>query len=241
MSLLELTLDTLGDSDDAMCQDIPADVMADYIARFNALSSLDCNILVSRIGPMHLLASYLRRYTSQKISIAVGGGSYSIERALFKDDKEGHDLPGGLLEGFGKLFAQGVQVFVFPNISADGSTSSGVLSQSKDMAQSTLLNHLTATGKIVPIEDEYISKVVLDKDTNEPFRYEVQEILDKICTLDASWKQCVPQRVVDFVETRGISSVLASASMECDPRGGAAKQSPLERFVEDYRQGKGAK
>jgi hypothetical protein len=242
MPLLELTLDTLGGSNEAMMEEIPPDAKADFIARFNALSSMGCPILVSRIGPMHTLASYLRRYTSQKIAIAVGGGSYSIERALFKDDKEGQDLPGGLLEGFGKLFAQGVQVFVFPNISADGSISSGVVSKSPDVAQSTLLEHLTATGKIVPIEDQYIPEVVLNKDTNEPFRYEVQEILDKICTLDGAWKQCVPQRVVDIVESNGISSVLASASMECDiGGGGAVKQSPLEKLVENFRQGKGAK
>merc|ERR1712032_795726 len=105
---------------------------------------------------------------TQKIAIAVGGGGYSIERALFKDDKEGKDLQGGLLEGFGKLFAQGVQVFVFPNIAEDGSISSGVVSKSSDVAKSTLLEHLTATGKIVPIEDEFIPKAVLDKKANEP-------------------------------------------------------------------------
>jgi len=241
MPLLELTLDTLGDSAEAMMEEIPADAVIDFLARFNALSSMGYPILVSRAGPMHMLASYLRRYTSEKIAIAVGGGSYSIERALFKDGREGQDLPGGLLEGFGRLFAQGVQVFVFPNISADGTISSGVVSRSEDVAQSTLLEHLTATGKIVPIEDQYIPEVVLNKDTNDAFRYEVQEILDMICTLDGKWKQCVPQRIVDIVETRGISTVLSSASMECDVSGGAVKQSPLEKLADGFRQGKGGK
>lgn len=232
--LLELTLDTLGGTEKAKCEDIPPDAVNDFIARFNVLSSMRCPILVSGIGPMHQLAEYLRRYSTEKIAIAVGGGSYSIERALFREEKEGKDLKGGLLEGFGKLFAQGVQVFVFPNISQDGSISSGVVSKSSDVAQSTLLEHLTSTGKIVPIEDQYISEVVLNKESNEPFRFEVQEILDKICTLDGSWKQCVPQLVVDIVMSRGIGAVLGS-SMQSESGGGAVSQSPLEKFVEDFR------
>jgi hypothetical protein len=240
--LLELTIDTLcntGHCDkEAKIQDIPQDARNDFIARFNVLSAMRCPILVSRAGPMHMLASYLRRYTSKKIAIAVGGGKYSIERALFRDDKEGEGLKGGLLEGFGKLFAQGVQVYVFPNIAEDGALSSGVESKSPDPAQSSLLFHLTTTDKIVPIEDEYIPEAVLNHETNAPFRLEVQEILDKITTMDSSWKQCVPQLVVDIIESKGIGSVLGSLGSEgCEIedlfRGDCL--SPLEKFIADYR------
>lgn len=234
LPLLELTLDPLGSSDKAMLTPLSPEVKNDFVSRFNVLSSMRLPIMVSGVGAMHKLAEYVRRYTQQKLVIAVGGGQYSIERGVFRET-EAEGLTGGLLEAFGKLFAQGAQLYVFPNISPEGELASGVTSTATDIGKKTLLEHLVATGKIVPIEDEHIDGAVREPKTNQPFRWEVQDVLNKICTLDGSWKDLVPRKVVDIVESKGISSVLSS--MECDADGGAKKTSPLEQLAWEFKNG----
>merc|ERR1740139_1551043 len=120
--------------------------------------------MISGLGPMHNFATYLTRYTKEKVVIGVGGGSYSVEHIFKASEAEG--LQGGILEAFGKLFAKGVQMYVFPYISEDGVLSDCTRPKSDNETTRTLLTHLCATEKIVPIEDKYIPSVVLDPKTN---------------------------------------------------------------------------
>eukprot|EP00927_Polykrikos_kofoidii_P060754 TRINITY_DN55675_c0_g1_i1.p1 TRINITY_DN55675_c0_g1~~TRINITY_DN55675_c0_g1_i1.p1 ORF type:complete len:640 (-),score=99.41 TRINITY_DN55675_c0_g1_i1:28-1902(-) len=234
LPLIELVLTPIGHSDEALLTEIPLSVERDFVSRFNVLSSMRVPILISGLGAMHRLTEYLMRYTNQKVVVAVGGGSYSIERGIFRDS-ECEGLAGGLLEAFGKIFARDFQMYVFPNIDPDtGAIISGVVPKSPDIMKNTLLAHLRSSGRIVPIENKYIPEEVLNASTNQPYRLEVQEVLNMVWRADDRWKDMVPSLVVDIVQKRGIAEVLGALEYAYTSEQRASAVSPIERFSHDW-------
>jgi hypothetical protein len=67
-------------------------------------------VAVTRLGETYAVAEYLRRYTTEPIRLAVGMSL--LARVL--DEQFYDSLPGRLLEGLGKLFAQNVKVHAYP-------------------------------------------------------------------------------------------------------------------------------
>lgn len=233
LSVVELMITPFGNSDKALSYDAPKEAEKDFISRFNVLSSLRKPILISGLGEMHTLATYMSRYTNEQIVIAVGGGSYSLDRGICSD-RECQGLKGGLLEAFGRLFAKGVKLYVFPNISPDGKVTSCVEKSANSMEKETLLSHLRATSKLVPIENKFIPEIVLNETTNQPFRGETQQVLDMICKFDAGWKELVPEDVVTVVNEKGIGEVFSMGSLKGSSSGGAAAVSALEQCAYDF-------
>ncbi|MFT4901869.1 MAG: hypothetical protein ACI81V_001147 [Lentimonas sp.] len=82
----------------------------DFINRADALQALGKTVLISRSAEFHRIATYLSRYTAEPIAIIL---SIGLMNELFKE-KWSEKLPGGILESFGRLFKNGVQLFVYP-------------------------------------------------------------------------------------------------------------------------------
>ncbi|MGE9271079.1 MAG: TonB-dependent receptor [Verrucomicrobiales bacterium] len=82
----------------------------DFIDRANALQALGKTVLVSRCAEFHRIAGYLSRYTAQPVGIIL---SIGLLNELFKT-KWSENLPGGLLESFGRLFRNQVSLHVYP-------------------------------------------------------------------------------------------------------------------------------
>ncbi len=82
----------------------------DFINRADALQALGKTVLISRSAEFHRIATYLSRYTAEPIGIIL---SIGLLNELFKA-KWSANLPGGILESFGRLFKNGVQLFVYP-------------------------------------------------------------------------------------------------------------------------------
>ncbi|MGJ8652450.1 MAG: TonB-dependent receptor [Opitutaceae bacterium] len=82
----------------------------DFINRADALQALNKTVLISRSAEFHRIATYLSRYTAESIAIIL---SIGLLNELFKD-KWSANLAGGILESFGRLFKNGVQLFVYP-------------------------------------------------------------------------------------------------------------------------------
>lgn len=82
----------------------------DFIDRADALQALGKTVLISRSAEFHRIATYLSRYTAEHIAIIL---SIGLLNELFKE-KWSQDLPGGILESFGRLFKNQVQLFVYP-------------------------------------------------------------------------------------------------------------------------------
>lgn len=82
----------------------------DFIDRADALQALSQTVLISRSAEFHRIATYLSRYTAEPIAIIL---SIGLLNELFKQ-KWSVNLAGGILESFGRLFKNRVQLFVYP-------------------------------------------------------------------------------------------------------------------------------
>jgi len=82
----------------------------EFIDRADALQALGKTVLISSRAEFHRIATYLSRYTAEPIAIIL---SIGLLNELFKE-KWSEELPGGILESFGRLFKNRVQLFVYP-------------------------------------------------------------------------------------------------------------------------------
>jgi hypothetical protein len=83
---------------------------ADFIDRADALQALGKTVLITSRAEFHRVASFLSRYTAEPIAIIL---SIGLLNELFKA-KWSADLSGGVLESFGRLFKNRVQLYVYP-------------------------------------------------------------------------------------------------------------------------------
>lgn len=82
----------------------------DFIERADALQALGKTVLVSNCAEFHRIAAFLNRCTTKQVGIIL---SIGLLNELFKA-KWYEKLAGGLLESFGRLFKEGVTLYVFP-------------------------------------------------------------------------------------------------------------------------------
>ena len=82
----------------------------DFLDRADALQALGKTVLISSSAEFHRIATYLSLYTAEPIAIVL---SIGLLNELFKD-KWSANLPGGILESFGRLFKNRVQLYVYP-------------------------------------------------------------------------------------------------------------------------------
>jgi len=82
----------------------------DFIDRADALQALGKTVLVSNCAEFHRIAAFLNRCTTKPVGIVL---SIGLLNELFKA-KWSENLAGGLLESFGRLFKEGVTLYVFP-------------------------------------------------------------------------------------------------------------------------------
>jgi len=98
--------------------------VTDFLARVDVLGALGKSVLISKYAEYYHLAHYLAGNPNKGIGIALGVPSL---RELL-DEKYYVDLQGGLLEAMGRLFKQGLRLYIYPY--KDPST--GVLTTAAD-------------------------------------------------------------------------------------------------------------
>ena len=101
--LVELTMHNLMHEGDAVDK-------SDFLARAQMLQALGKSVMVSSFAEFHRLSAYLRRSNGGDVGLVVG---LPLLETLF-EEKWYDDLEGGALEGFGRLFKQGVTLYVYP-------------------------------------------------------------------------------------------------------------------------------
>ena len=164
----------------------------DFIDRVDMLSALGRTVLISNYGEYHRLIQYLTRYTTKSIGLPLGIPSlYEIF-----DEKYYLGLEGGILEGLGRLFKKGVQLYVYPTLTADGelltATSFPIPAHLKKLYDYLLENHF-----IIPLdscERKYLNIQSLD-------------VIKKIRKGDETWKSLVPGEVSQLITERKLFGV----------------------------------
>ena len=160
----------------------------DFIDRADALQALGKTVLISRSAEFHRIATYLSRYTAEPIAIIL---SIGLLNELFKA-KWTANLAGGVLESFGRLFKNRVQLLVYPwhNTSSKELVTAENFKAPKNWQY--FYRHLIESDRILPIG---IGDPSLLANTG-------RKILKKIESNDNSWQAWVPVEAHAMVERK---------------------------------------
>lgn len=182
LPLMELTMNNLlseGELD-----------LSDFLARIDVLAATGHTVLISDYFEFHRLARYLSSATDRPIGIVLGAGSLA---QLF----EAHyyeNLDGGILESFGRLFKNGLTMYVYPL--RDPATGQLTTVANLELAPHlmSLYRFLVDQGSIKPIEryrEEFLP--IFSRD-----------VLRLIRNGDAAWEKMVPDAVAALIRERGM-------------------------------------
>lgn len=184
MVLSEMTLRNLG-GDEGKEIDIQ-----DFLSRADILCALGKNVLISNYGAYYRLAQYLFQYTNQPIALAMGLPSL---REVF-DEKYYEQLPGGILESFGRLFKNDLRLYVCP----EQDQKTGKLVDVFTMQVEPHLYHLYA----YLLENNFVK--ALDTVDRKYLSIYSHDVLDRIQGGDLRWEDMVPAEVVKMIKAKGL-------------------------------------
>jgi hypothetical protein len=158
----------------------------DFLARADLLAACGMTVLISDYFEYYRLAAYISARTSERIGIVMGVPSL-LE--LF-DEKYYTQLPGGILESFGRLFKNDLRIYVYPLQRTQGTLLQTVDNLEVESSLRPLYEYLAMRGSFVPLDNycaEYLS--IFSRD-----------VLQKISKGDNSWESMVPDAVADLIK-----------------------------------------
>jgi hypothetical protein len=161
----------------------------DFLARAELLAACGMTVLISDYFEYHRLAAYLAWRTKERIGVVLGLPSVS---ELF-DEKYYAELPGGILENFGRLFKNDLKIYVYPlqRHLGDELQTIGTLKVNPELQ--LLYDYLVRRGSFVQLDNfnpKYLS--IFSRD-----------VLKRIATGDESWDEMVPPQVAAIIRERG--------------------------------------
>jgi hypothetical protein len=158
----------------------------DFLSRAEALGH---TVLISDYSEFYRLAAYIWRMTTERIGLVLGVPTL-IE--IFQE-KYYAQLPGGILESFGRLFKNQLKLYVYPL----QDTAAGKLRTVDDVTVAPelqkLFEYLRDRGSFVGLDNfktEYLS--IFSRD-----------VLKQIAAGDETWQNMVPAQVAELIKKRG--------------------------------------
>jgi len=159
----------------------------DFLARADLLAACGMTVLISDFDAYHRLAAYLGWRTDGRIGMVMG-----VPSLIDLFDESSHaDLPGGILESFGRLFKNDLRLFVYPMLRDDDVTTVDNVVVA-DYLQ-PLYDYLAGRGSFVHLDSykpDYLP--ILSRD-----------VLQRIPTEDTTWESMVPPEVSELIKKRG--------------------------------------
>ena len=161
---------------------------ADFLARVDILGALGRTVLISKFGEYYKLAGYLSRYTNRKIGLVMGVPSL-LE---ILDEKYYLNLEGGILEALGRMFKQGLKLYVYPII--DEKSGKLITATQAEVAPNlrSLFQYL--------IDNRHIEEI---RDYRKDFLgIYPPAVLAKLKSGDKTWEDMVPPEVAQIIKER---------------------------------------
>ncbi len=159
----------------------------DFLARADLLAACGMTVLISDFLAYHRLAAYLAWRTDGRIGMVMGVPSLT---ELF-DESTHADLPGGILESFGRLFKNDLRLYVYPMLRDD---------------RVTTVENLVVADYLQPLYDYLAGRgsfVHLDNYKPDYLPILSREVLQRIPTDDTAWMSMVPPEVCELITKRG--------------------------------------
>jgi hypothetical protein len=171
----------------------------DFLDRVDILGALGKTVMVSNYRRFDSVTSQLRRYTQEWIGFVMGVPT------LVKvfDEQFYTNLPGGVLEGLGRLFQGNVRLYVYPTL-----TESGNIATSATLEIAPLLQHLLAylreKGGIEAIEDFDTSQLKVFP----------RQVLNAIQNGTPGWEQYLPPLAAEVIKQRSLFGYCPASAEE---------------------------
>ena len=161
----------------------------DFLARADLLAACGMTVLISDYFEYYRLAAYLAWRTKERLGIVMGVPSL-IE--LF-DEKYYTQLPGGILESFGRLFKNDLKLYVYPL-------------RPHQQTELQTISNLEVSAELRPLYEYLVGRgsfVQLDNFKTEYLHIFSRDVLKRIAVKDASWEAMVPPAVAEAIKKRG--------------------------------------
>jgi len=158
----------------------------DFLARADLLAACGMTVLISDYIAYHRLAAYLAWRTDGPIGMVMG-----VPSLIDQFDESNHaDLPGGILESFGRLFKNDLRLYVYPMLRDGEVTTVQNLQVGKDLQP--LYDYLNQRGSFVD----------LDNYTPDYLPILSRDVLRRIAAGTTDWEQMVPAEVAELIKQR---------------------------------------
>jgi hypothetical protein len=159
----------------------------DFLARADLLAACGMTVLISDFDAYHRLAAYLGWRTDGRIGMVMG-----VPSLIDLFDESSHaDLPGGILESFGRLFKNDLRLFVYPMLRDD---------------EVTTVDNVVVADYLQPLYDYLAGRgsfVHLDSYKPDYLPILSRDVLQRIPTEDTTWESMVPPEVSELIKKRG--------------------------------------
>jgi hypothetical protein len=116
---------------------------ADFLARADVLQSMGKYVLISKFARFVRLSEFLTRHTRKPVGMVLG---VCLFEELFQE-KWYENIPGGLLETFGRMLRNGLRLYVYPQGDGQGQLRSASTA-AVPAEQKKLLEYLLGIGQI---------------------------------------------------------------------------------------------
>ncbi|PIB35836.1 nicotinate-nucleotide adenylyltransferase [Reichenbachiella sp. 5M10] len=157
----------------------------DFLDRVELLNSLDHNVLISNYTEHYKLSAYLSQFTKGKrMAFVVGTDNL---RKLF-DENYYHNLKGGMLESFSRLFGSNVKLLVYPTLYQ------GKIETSINFSPPKHMEHLYLYLK----ENNYIEDI--DSAKRDIQHIQSAEVLQMIKSGQPNWEEFVPPMIAQMIK-----------------------------------------
>lgn len=181
---------------------------ADFLARVDMLGRIGFTVLISNYSEFFRLVGYFRRYTKGMIGVALG---INTLLEVFNEKYYEH-LDGGILESMGRMFKQGVKLYVYPmqqQTLARFSASQGAQPPQEQLPSTELI---TARNAHVARHLRFLYQHLLENNNVDCIQgynpaylsiYSPQ-VADDIRAGNSEWEQFVPTEVAEEIKQRGL-------------------------------------
>jgi hypothetical protein len=159
----------------------------DFVDRAELLGSLGYTVMISNYLKHYKMVDYLASITKEK-RMGLLLGVYNLHTIF--DERYYDNLPGGLLEAFGRGFGHNVKMFVYPAINVD----SGELYNLENLKIPEHLN-----GLLTFLKDNNKMEAIHEYDKSL-LHIMSDDVLSKIKAGGSSWEEDVPFEVVKAIK-----------------------------------------
>ncbi len=151
----------------------------DFLDRADSLKELGKTVLITRLTRFDRLSELLGRYTKEPIAISL---SIGLLNELFKE-KWTQDIPGGILESFGRTFQNKTRLYVSPWLNRKSGEFVTARTFRAPEEYQYLYQHFLANQLVVDVP--FFNEKLLSKTP--------RDIQRMIAANDPAWKELVPE------------------------------------------------